>query len=413
MKRTDNRGFSLIELLIAVCIMSIVVIPLLNAFVSSYRVNAKSRLVMRATTLAQNEMEIFEKESIETLCNAEKYAWSAERPEGYQVTGPDENGCYFLKREGISNESGSPSEFDVYITLDPERADASGKYYTANNQRLLQMNTVSAVDSGTYVQQIRTKGGAVDQDTVVYGYFYNHRNISGPGSGWTTEKFAQRIYRTITVSIEQESSGEGDITRVKVTYTYTCPDYNVMEPGFETWQEEKIVFDNAASGVELKSVYLFYAPRYGLYTDDGANREEIVINNEKGLPVDIYLLRQDILQDGSDTDVRTVPISYQPLVKITDRAAGGRSGGIYHTNLNVSEPEAEGRGRQILLQFTNADDVYASYTRDQAVSILGLKALDASEARDRIYTMTVEVYQAGADRTVEEPLAKMAGTKLE
>ena len=73
MKKQDNQGFSLIELLVAVVILAVVVVPLLHGFLSSYRVNSKSKSVLRATTLAQNEMETFEKEKIEDLIDPTKF----------------------------------------------------------------------------------------------------------------------------------------------------------------------------------------------------------------------------------------------------------------------------------------------------------------------------------------------------
>lgn len=56
-KSNKDAGFSLLELLIAVVILAIIVIPLLNLFLSSNRLNIKSRQTLRATTAAQDIME--------------------------------------------------------------------------------------------------------------------------------------------------------------------------------------------------------------------------------------------------------------------------------------------------------------------------------------------------------------------
>ena len=48
-RQLNNEGFSLIELLIAIVILSIIVVPLLHSFVTSARTNAKSRNTMHAT----------------------------------------------------------------------------------------------------------------------------------------------------------------------------------------------------------------------------------------------------------------------------------------------------------------------------------------------------------------------------
>lgn len=55
--RAADAGFSLVELLIAVTILAIIVIPLLHLFVTSTRINVKSRQTLRATTVAQDIME--------------------------------------------------------------------------------------------------------------------------------------------------------------------------------------------------------------------------------------------------------------------------------------------------------------------------------------------------------------------
>ncbi len=55
--KKDNRGFSLIELLIAITILSIVVAVLYRSFVVSARVNAKAKVQHQATSLAQDIME--------------------------------------------------------------------------------------------------------------------------------------------------------------------------------------------------------------------------------------------------------------------------------------------------------------------------------------------------------------------
>ena len=53
-RQLNNEGFSLIELLIAIVILSIIVVPLLHSFVTSARTNAKSRNTMHATAIAED-----------------------------------------------------------------------------------------------------------------------------------------------------------------------------------------------------------------------------------------------------------------------------------------------------------------------------------------------------------------------
>lgn len=56
-RKLSDSGFSLVELLIAVTILAIIVIPLLHMFLTSAKINVKSRQTLRATTVAQDIME--------------------------------------------------------------------------------------------------------------------------------------------------------------------------------------------------------------------------------------------------------------------------------------------------------------------------------------------------------------------
>jgi len=66
-RQLNNEGFSLVELLIAIVILSIIVVPLLHSFVTSARTNAKSRTTMHATAIAEDVMEMFEAHSLEEM----------------------------------------------------------------------------------------------------------------------------------------------------------------------------------------------------------------------------------------------------------------------------------------------------------------------------------------------------------
>lgn len=413
MKKTDNRGISMVELLVAVCIMAIIAIPLLHSFVTSHQVNARSRQTMRATTLAQNEMEIFEKEKIADLSDPDKFAYDAVlRKDGYHVDAPDDpsdNGRYVFSRIGIINDKSGREEFDVYITLDPLRADSSARYFNANDVPLLSMNTISVVDTGTYVQRIRTENNEVDQDTLAYSYFNMNKT-----SSVTLEDIRKNVKRTITIDISQETKEIGVFTTAKVTYLYECSTSIVPEDK-KFYKEEQLIYNNSqnlddlGNPVELKGIYLFYAPRYDI--PDVNKADMIVVNNPEGVAADIYIIRQDLLVVGG-SDVQTVPMDYVANLVIYEKVDGeGNCGGSYHTNLNIDEPPADGLGQMIGISLQ--DSAGSIYSRDQAIAATGMKLLGDSEKKDRIYEMTVKVFKTGDDFATDSPLATLTGTKLE
>ncbi len=417
MKKQNNKGFTLVELLVAVMVLAIVIVPMLHSFVSSFRVNAKSKQLMRATTLAQNEMEIFEKEKIADIkamtVEGDPTKFVYEVTDEPDPTNPTDDGCYtFMRKKTINDESGKEM-FDVVVTLNPQRADAADRYYNFNTAPLMQMNTISNLDSGSYVQRIRSKNNAADYDSIIYGIFKERKEASGVGADWDVDRFEKELKRRIIINVSQIEDSLGKITKAKVTYEYTCETYGVMPEEYRTYTEEAVMFDNAqtfdedGNRMELKSLYLFYGPRY-----DCSKVDEIVIENEAKLPVDFYVIRQDVWKKTAD-EVRAVAADYQAKISIHDGLDGENTYGKYWTNLNLTGAEIEGNGKQTQVKLENYDNPAQVFSATETMEKTGLKKLGEPEANDRIYTMEVKVYKTGADYLTEKPLVTMTGSKME
>lgn len=452
--KKDNKGFSLLELMIAVVILAIIIVPMLHGFVSSYRVNAKSRHLMRATTLAQDEMEIFEKEKIEDLLVMEDTDAAGNKKLRYAVDEKkfkktvdgkeQEHATYEFKRTGVINDGSDREMFDVVVTLNPtvvpDGAAGIGVYEDKNTKNLLVMNTVSGVDSATYIQRIRNEVNANGADEEVYKLYYARQlpdNVTG--LNWTAGMFAQELDRTITLKIEQENQAGVMTTVVKVRYDYKTGYDNVPAEYREYTTKDKIIFNNAqtldeeGNPIELKSVYLYYAPRYNDAAMEAlmgkkVSPDEIVIENKDKLPVNIYIIRQNILDptddtkklgvywdDTTKTTAYKVPNGYDVNVTINEGiGADGMTYGRYFTNLNLGlQPGIMGLGNEAKITLKDCDSPGMTFSKDETLKRTGLKALDATEAKDRIYTMETAVYEHGADPAASDPVVRLTGTKIE
>lgn len=398
MKKLDNHGLSLIELLIAVFIMAILSVPILHSFVSSYHINARSRESLRATTLAQNEMEIFEREKLEDLLDPEKYDYTVSVPDEENAADP---GIYTFARTGIINDNSGRSQFDVYVTLDPQRQSGQ-KYDAKNSEELLELNSFSIIDSCRFVQTVRSEHNKVSQDDLVYQEFAE--DSKADGTDHDAEYYEKNLDRRIIVDIKKDPVMPDEVT-VKVTRKYTD---GTVKPK-KSKEKTEIIFNNSQSldedgkPVALKGVYIFYAPRF-------INKKDVIeIHNDDGVPADIYVIRQD-LSDGSGGAVQLVPNTYQPMLIVSDPLTDGKCSGIYHTNLNIAEPpEAVTHpGKQVQLKLNGSDT-----DRNGIIEQMGLARLNEGKKKDRIYDMTVKVYKTGADISTDSPLTTMTGTKLE
>lgn len=65
--KKDNKGLSLIELLIAMALLAILIVPVFNSFIASARMNLKARQLMAATDVAQTVFEGFSDKSFATV----------------------------------------------------------------------------------------------------------------------------------------------------------------------------------------------------------------------------------------------------------------------------------------------------------------------------------------------------------
>lgn len=435
--KKNNKGFTLLELLIAVAVLAIIIVPMLRGFVTSHRVNAKSRHLMRATTLAQNEMEIFEKEKLEDLLDSAKFNYNI-------VTKPDETnvndpGIYVFEREGIINDDSGMDMFDVRVTLNPERVSASDLYYDKNKKtEVLFMNTVSGVDSATYIQRVRNAVNENGDDEEVYKLYAVRQNPDGiTGASWTAEMFGQELERTITLKIEKEDQAGVETNVVKIRYDYTTH-YGNVPPEFQNYTtKDKIFFNNAqtlddeGNPIPLKSVYLYYAPRYNDPSVSGTVPDDrIIIENKDKLPVNVYIIRQNLVKaDKKDsyldmdglvipTELEPVPDDYQVNVEINEGfGADGKTYGRYFTNLNLDLPGVAGEGKPANFTLKDCDNPGWIFTiqmdKKKFLDYTGMRSLDATETRDRIYTMETAVYEHGADPLTSDPVVRLTGTKIE
>lgn len=425
MRKTDNKGFSLIELLIAIVILGIVVVPLMNGFLYSYRVNSRSRQVLEATTLAQNEMEIFESKTVEQLRGFNVYHANTNAT-GYQLSEDVDKGILQFQRQGVTNGTAEYA-FDVYVKLDAAKENATDRYSQQNAAQLLAMNTIGMADTAVYVQDVKVLTDPANHmqyinyvggDEEAYAWFFNNKL---PTSVVTTiEGIEAIVERKITLDVEKYAKvGETDpkYTRVKVKYEYFLNNAHVVSSAYSHFTGiETVIYDNAqqldgtGNPIELSSVYLFFAPKYKFASLD---KDEIYVNNKQGLPIDIYVVRQELLADNAteNNQIKPVPTGYQPRLVISDRlgAGGTRTKATYYTNLNISG-SLVGSENTVELTLKDESVSFVSSDRVDILNLTGLRPLTATESKDRIYEMTVSVYKKGE---TTDPLVVLTGTKLE
>lgn len=138
-KKKRNRGFTLVEVMVAAAILSLVVTPILSSFVAIARVNAKSRQKLSATTIADGIMESvkgfdllrvakecdFSAVPVTVICGftgtaSELDGASVELKNGKYVFKEKASGTYKFKYENIAMDG---TYYDAYLTYTKRTAD--------------------------------------------------------------------------------------------------------------------------------------------------------------------------------------------------------------------------------------------------------------------------------------------------
>jgi prepilin-type N-terminal cleavage/methylation domain-containing protein len=432
--KKNNKGITLVELIVTVAILAIIVLPLLRAFVVSAKTNAKAKEKLRTTELAQNIMEGLEASDLEHVA--------------YQFNYPGTDNCDFTFVSGQNLLSVQEMVMDADGNLGAvTKADGIViPDYIANPEVFLaSMNITSSIvrnsgeTTGTFVGQTGgvyyfamknlTAGGdgtdasskqydalitvSANRDTADNGEVHNDNELVTISSidaehdalcvpAETTDAIMAEIWnrypdvqqsdisRKITVSIEEVSATVDSYTRVTVSYQYTWTKDGVnyvFPSGAADGTFSDVVFENAGeTDRELSNVYLFFYP---WYTSTQGNRTDVIdIENPSDQDVTVYLVKQE----SSVTNLETLENGYrvtvnveEPFNSVSDTAANT----CVRTNLN-----------------TNLYTDLAT-TGDQAIwSLRGVTAgaeglitrntLTAKEAENRLFDVTVEIFPAGS-----------------
>ena len=266
----DDRGFSLVELLVAIAMLGIIAAPLLHAFVTSAMTARKSYDMGELTLAAQTAAETVEADSMKAI--SAKALVSADGKQ-YDYT---------------ISDVGGKGRFDARITL------SATPYDSVNSVSVTQYSPMDAVFS--------QPGGSSDPDALAAQQLSLDAIAAGGAVG--------KITRDIALSITEA----GGNYAYACTYSYTASvNY---PPGTDTAHLPMSLSYSApysfytgklGAATELTPLYFFFAPSAA---DTGVYDDHIVVTHTGGTtPVNVFLAAQQTV-----VDVRLSP--YKALVDL-------------------------------------------------------------------------------------------------
>ncbi len=392
----------MIELLVALSIMSIVAVVIYQGFIMTARTNSKAKLQHKATSVAQNVIEGLKAQTIDEIlyqfcypeytnlegnrvtnfkilpvemlqnsistsvaAGANYMVGTAMEPQkGYQRTA---DGKYSFTISGVKMEN---TLFDVRITLDSSPYTTGAVSNSGQNYNSQEMIHVPTMDSNYDAVIANTK----EYDLV--GWSAVETSV---GAGYPKAQ----ARREIEVLIEDAALISGD-TASKVTVTYK---YFYGADPIPKYEETDVVFDNSLNPeYPLRNLFLFFRPSYDYAPD------EIVINNPDDKEMNLFLVKQKYIEDGT---LMTKENSYKAKITVKGSAAATAESMLkINTNLGTNMWNGGSVASQVDYSYYAGSIEQLNRTPE---SYLGVNNLTNSYEEDKLMDVTVEVYQ-GAEK---------------
>lgn len=402
----DQRGFSLLEVLLAMIILAIIALPICRVYISAARTNAKSRKQASATAVAENTMEGINAFSYEDIVRQFDPAQTPNADflicriptdtEDKDSSDPvralysgdvSAGGPLVYTMQGVEEDVYT---FDVRVTIDPTPYDGVTE---SGEKRINEYELASVTSYNADKDYLFVEGeNALRQACVDHGYSY--------------DDVADQLRREMVVTVEAVDD-DADGVRDYVTVGMMIH-YEIVGTG-TTWTDTSYGARQYSTDELLRNCYLCYLPNYAADTGARSGYDTITIRNEDNVPFDLFLIKQN---SNVDSDLEVHEDHYTPQVDLYEGqwAAAGQGSYLtlhanYKTNLERAKDDDEtndgisGGGPVYHYFYRTVENVSADVSGgyDAVSGVLDVtdSAVDTYQG-NRMFRVTVEIYEQGA-----------------
>lgn len=403
----DNRGFTLLELIIAMAIFAVITIPIMNMFSKSAELNGKARRVQNTNDAASSIAETIK---------------AADLEKDFSLTGKNDSKTFddtaasnLAAIFGASGAIGTPTiddkgklslqlkdvpsggrKFDAAVTLDPN----SSEYFSDRNNE--------KVTTGQNVTQYyaESKGAG----TTPYDKAWSNVRLS-------PEDVVNSHSRTIEINFDVSPQNGKQVVKAEVNYTYsfyfTHYEYDdVTKTTYSTTEYRSstllvhtaniLTYDNNDGKDHPISFFLFFNPDY---TSTGSLKDQITINNQKNLTGGVYVIKQK--EEGLTHSREN---SYSAVIELKENHLSSKDMNLsIGTNINISHVD-DTYGKKLSGNFLVKNKISNSVIRTMEPEGNYI----ASSDYDRVYAYTVKVYDPTGEEhpDTETPVYEISGVRL-
>lgn len=366
-RKFNNKGMTLVEVLVAIAVFTVVSMALLQAFVSSVNYNKEAKEKQRGINLAQSVMETYKAYKLEDICRQfsgvdafkmyqgtiGSFSEAGGSVDPYGVFTPSPTNEYAFSMQDVVYDG---NVYDISITMKPNSAAVS-------TEALAQTPRFNAYNDAIFSQP-------ADEYKYVYQDAIHELELAGmkttlvPTMDTLDKSKIVISSRTITVNISNASGAE--CVDVVVTYEYSFDDYeitleddttDILNSSHTVTVDSTDdattygVYNNAVTrtaGASLENVYIYYYPAYpNNLLGCVCENDSISIVNNSGKQRNVFLVKQINPGLGVGAGLYNSETSYHPYVSLT--GANGIS--LYH---NIKKNLKDDSGTTYSLSYRSA-----------------------------------------------------------
>ena len=251
--KQNNKGMSLIEIMVTIAMIIIIAGPLINAFLNAMGVNSSARQIQNGTTVAQDMFERFQALSIEELTDEDSIYYEYMTVDG-RVDGTDG----IFKFEGIPVEGPNGEDFKVDVTLDPQTYTSgnTSEKFKVNDVNIPGMSSLYGSDSTMLYKQY------VSYDDKLKELF-NTKLSAATVSGIYLMDNRKRVSKETDIILRRTYNNALDKFEYDITLNMKYTFNNGTETATVT--ESRYIEDVTYSKTEMHNIY-FICPVFDMYT---------------------------------------------------------------------------------------------------------------------------------------------------
>ena len=300
----DARGFTLVELLVAVVMLAIVVVPLLHSFVAGAQTAAASRRQNDATAAAQRILESLQASDTASLLASD---YTPEKANGRTT------GVYTRSERGVVSNG---SSFDTEVTLTP--VDAVNSKAVAVGNPMDAVSDMTGADADALNEFEKACNGnlsAEELKNVLTRSIEIRSELQKDASYVIYVTFRYGGTAVYTTAATDEDTGEPRYTQHRVTLSYQSED----KVSASLPDDRRSLARIREEGGPAYSLYLYFAPivhtdartyyndKFSIYNTaaDGASGLEAA-----GYDFNVFLI--DTLDTGESAGYQN--INYLPVI---------------------------------------------------------------------------------------------------